>query len=37
MDKNLTQEFVKKYLELDEYDKTKVVQRIYELLLSNKN
>lgn len=37
MDKNLTQEFVKKYLELDEYDKIKVLQRIYELLLSNNN
>lgn len=35
MDKNLTQEFVKKYLELDECDKIKVLQRIYELLLSN--
>ena len=35
MDKNLTQEFVKKYLELDERDKIKVVQRIYELLLGN--
>ena len=35
MDKNLTQEFIKKYLELDECDKIKVVQRIYELLLSN--
>lgn len=35
MDKNLTQEFVKKYLELDECDKIKVLQRIYELLLNN--
>ena len=35
MDKNLTQEFVKKYLELDECDKIQVVQRIYELLLGN--
>ena len=37
MDKNLIQEFVKKYLKLDECDKIKVVQRIYELLLSSKN
>ena len=35
MDKNLTQEFIKKHLELDECDKIKVVQRIYELLLGN--
>ena len=37
MNKNLTQEFIKKYLKLDKCDKIKVAQRIYELLLSNKN
>ena len=35
MDKNFTQNIVKDYLELDECDKIKVLQRIYELLLSN--